>query len=120
MLMLSFTALQWNDPDRLIWIGIYFTTALLALMALIELCESCVRAWAIVLCLIAIIMIALVFPGVVTFLQISNFQEIFSTMEDNKPYIEEMREFLGLLIITVYCIVIVFFQNKERPTKDSS
>lgn len=120
MLMLSFTALQWNDPDRLIWIGIYFTTALLAFMALIELCKPCVRIWAIVLCLIAIIMMALVFPGVVTFLQKSNFQEIFSIMSDNQPYIEEAREFLGLLIVVVYCMVLVFLQNKEQPTKDSS
>ncbi len=47
ILMLSFAAIQWNDPDHLKWIAIYFATALLALITYTGICKFCVQAWAI-------------------------------------------------------------------------
>ena len=112
VLMFSFAALQWNDPDRLIWIGIYITTALMALTASVEVCKSCVRAWAIMLCIISLIMMAKISPEVFKIIQNHNYQEIFSTMSDDKPYIEQTREFLGLLIVLLYCLYVFFLYKK--------
>ncbi len=113
LLMLSFAALQWNDPDRVIWISIYLATALMACLVYYDICNPCLQAWAILFCLITFIMILLVFPGVIEFIQNSNLQEIFSTMSDEKIYIEQTREFLGLLITLSYCIYIVIKYYKQ-------
>lgn len=113
ILMLSFTTLQWNDSDRLIWIGIYFATSLLALIAYTGICKSCIRAWAIMLSIITLIMLMQAFPGVITYFQVSNYGEIFTSMTEDKPYIEQVREFIGLLIVLIYCthITIQVYKN---------
>ena len=102
--MLGFAALQWNDPDRMLWISLYLTTALMAMLAITYFCKPCIRAWAIMLCVISLIIMTQVFSGVVTFIQTSSYREIFSAMNDEQPYIEQAREFLGLLIVLFYCI----------------
>lgn len=113
-LMLSFAALQWNDPDRVIWIGIYVATALMALIAFTEVCKSCVQAWAIMLSIISLIMLIQTLPGVITFVQTSNYGEIFSPMTEDKPYIEQVREFLGLLIVMIYSIYVAILFYKSQ------
>lgn len=105
--MLIFAVLQWNDPDRVIWIAIYLATALLALITYIEVCKPCIQACAIILGIACLIMLMQAVPGAITYLQTSNYAEIFSPMIENKPYIEQVREFLGLLIVLVYCILVV-------------
>ena len=106
LLMLGFAALQWNDPDRIIWISFYLTTALMAMLAITNTCKPCLRAWAMILSVITVIMMTQVFPGVVTFIQTSNYREIFAAMNDEQPYIEQSREFLGLFIVLFYCIYV--------------
>ena len=106
LVMLFFAVLQWNDPDRLKWVGIYLAAALLALFITIDICKPCMRAWVIMLSIISIIMMLQLIPGVITFFQGTNYQEIFSAMTDDKPYIEEIREFLGLLIVMFYCVFV--------------
>ncbi len=104
--MLSFAALQWNDPDRLKWIAIYCATALLALIAYTGICKSCVQAWAILLSIITLIMLIQAIPSVITYFQTSNYGEIFSPMTEDKPYIGQVREFIELLIVLIFCVYV--------------
>ncbi len=114
--MLAFAILQLNDSDRLVWISIYLASALMVFFALIEACNPCVRAWAIMLCILSLILMVQVFPGVITFLQTSDYQEIYAPITSKKSYIEQTREFLGLLIVMLYCIYVAFSLRKNTHT----
>ncbi len=103
--MFGFAILQWNDPDRLQWISLYTATALLAILMYFKNCISCVKAWTIMLSMICVIMIVQAIPGVFDYIQTSNYSDIFSPMSDENTYVEVVREFIGLLIVLLYCII---------------
>ena len=111
--MLSFATLQWKDPDRLIWIGIYFATSLLALIAYTYICKSCIQGWATMLSIITLLILIQVFPGVIIYFQVSNYGEIITSMTEDKSYIEQVREFIGLLIVLIYCTHIAAQVHKK-------
>lgn len=100
--MLVFAALQWNDVDAPIWVSIYLVTALLALITYKQICLTCSVAWALVTTLLASYMLIGLAPGIVNFLEANTYTEIFFAMSDDKPYIEQAREALGLLLILFY------------------
>ena len=101
-MMLIFAALQWNDVDAPIWISIYLIAALLALITYKKICLTCSVAWALVTTLLASYMLFGLAPGIVSFLESNTYTEIFFSMSDDKPHIEQTREALGLLIILFY------------------
>ncbi len=43
-------------------------------------------------------------PGMLNYFQAAEFNEIFSNMQEDKAYIEETREFIGLLLVSLYSI----------------
>jgi len=106
-MMILFAALQWNDIDAPIWIFIYLATALLALISYKQICLACATAWTLVIILLATYMLVGIAPGVVNFMESNIYTEIFFGMNDTKPYIEQTREALGLLIILFYCTSIL-------------
>jgi len=106
-LMLIFAALQWNDSDAAIWVSIYLVTALLALITFKRICLTCSVAWALVTTLLASYMLIGLAPGIVSFLESNTYTEIFFSMSETKPYIEQAREALGLLIILLYSVGIL-------------
>ena len=114
ILMLYFAGLQWNDPDRLIWIGIYAGAAIVSLNYIFSICTSCTKASTLILICICITMLFITIPGIYVFFLESSFSEILSPMQDNKPYIEQFREMLGLIIVLAYCIYTFLKLNKTK------
>jgi hypothetical protein len=116
LLMSGFAASQWNGPDRILCISIYFATALLALTAFTQVCKPCAQAWAIMLCIIALTMSLRTFSELISYIQTSSFGELFAPMSEHKSYSEATREFLGLLIVMLYSIFVAmqFHQNKSK------
>ena len=112
-LMLIFAVLQWNDIDGPIWMLVYIATAFLALLAYKQSCIPCTMAWALIVTLSAIHMLVGVSPGVITFLETNAYTEIFFPMNEKKPYIEQTREALGLLIILFYCVIALLQSYKK-------
>ncbi len=104
-MMLFFAFLQWNDIDRGYWILIYLAASILALIAVLQFCNTCIIAWAILLIISCIFMIVPILDGVITFFHSSNMSEYLSEMQNDKPHIEQVREFSGLLIIIFYSII---------------
>lgn len=107
LIMLIFSALQWNDVDAPVWISIYLITALLALITYKQICLTCSIASALVTTLFASYMLIGLAPGIVSFLESNTYTEIFFAMSNDKPYIEKMRETLGLFIILLYSVGIL-------------
>ena len=88
-------AVQYNDPDPLLWIALYGSGAvLLALAAL-----GWRRRWAVAIVLGAYAaMGATVLPGFVDWLLHYPGGDLVAPMSADHPHIEMSREFVGLLI----------------------
>lgn len=88
-------AIQYNDPDPLYWIVVYAAVAAVAVGAAIG--RSYPRFT--LLTLGAVFAGALIaVPGFIDWLQSGNWGAIGEHMNDEEPYIEEGREFIGLLM----------------------
>ncbi len=113
-MMLVFAVLQWNDVDANTWIVIYLATAILATIAYKNICQPCTITWAFLVSLFAIFMLIGVAPGLSDLIAKNAYTDIFFAMDDNKPYIEQTREALGLFIILIYCFSVLVFQLKNN------
>lgn len=96
IVFLSFAALQYNDPDPLLWIFIY--GAMVVVCAL----STAGRAFKPLMLVLGagyLLYAALLSPAVITWLNSSDRSLLFDDIAKMQfPYIEETREFLGLLI----------------------
>lgn len=118
IMMLFFAFLQWNDTDRGYWVAIYLAASILALIAFIQSCSTCIITWAILLIISCVFLIMPIFDGVLTFFHSSNINEFFSEMQKDKPHVEQIREFSGLLIIIIYSIItlVISYKNINAST----
>lgn len=109
VMFLAFAFVQVNDPDPIIWILIYGVMAVLAIMAIFEFYPRKV----IIGLLIVFVIYSLMFGrGVMEWLQQDDKAMLFDDVAKMQyPYVEEAREFLGLMI----CIaVLLFYLTKSR------
>lgn len=114
LMFLVFAFVQFNDPDPLIWILIYVAMAIISGMAFFEYYIPKLM-WILAFIYVGYAMV--LFPGVwkwgtspdraLLFDDIAKMQNI---------YIEEAREFLGLLICL---LVLTFYSYKARSKKYS-
>src|SRR5690349_320932 len=94
-------ALQYNDPDPYLWVPIYLYGALLCYLAFKGKYNP-------ILYIIGLLVyggyaIALLFDktGVINWAQDHDAENIVQSMKATKPWIEETREFFGLLILII-------------------
>jgi len=95
LMFILFAALQLNDPDPLYWFLVYAAVAVVAAAAAVG--RHLPRFALLTLgAVIAGVLIAA--PGFVDYLQSGDWGSIGKHMSDEAPYIEQGREFVGLLI----------------------
>jgi hypothetical protein len=103
VMFLVFAFLQINDPDPLIWILIYGMMAVLAVMAAFNYYP---RKFIIGLLILYAAYSTMYFGGVMEWLHQSDKSALFDDVAKMEHlYIEESREFLGLMI----CIAVLGF-----------
>jgi len=109
VMFLLFAFVQVNDPDPLIWILIYGTMAVLSVMAIFDYYP---RRFLIGLLILFAGYSAVYFRGVLEWLKQEDKSALFDEVAKMEHwYIEEAREFLGLLV----CIAVVaFFYFRSR------
>ena len=96
LMFLGFAYLQFNDPDPVLWLLIYLGMAAMSVLAMFGIYYRKVL-W--VLAAGFIIYCIILWPGVAEWLRQENKSVLFDdVMKMEYPYIEESREFLGLLI----------------------
>ena len=102
-MFLVFAFVQVNDPDPVIWILIYGAMAVISIMAIFEFYPKKV----IIGLLVVYTLYSFVYiPGVLEWLREDNKALLFDDLAKMQyAYIEEAREFLGLLI----CIIVLVF-----------
>lgn len=118
IMFLAFAFLQVNDPDPILWILIYGAMAAVCIMAIFDYYIPMLMA---VLVIGYVIYCVLLWPGFSVWLASVDKAMLFSDIAKMENiYIEESREFLGLVI----CIATLSFygwryrlvRNKNRET----
>ena len=114
LLFVFSAALQYNDPDPYLWIPIYMYGALLCWLAFRN--KYYPKAYLIGIFLYLGYAIYLFFAkdGVLDWINKHNAEGIASTMKAEKPWIEETREFFGLIILIVVLTTNFFYSKKRR------
>ena len=109
LVFIIFSLVQYNDPDPVGWILIYAAIALLCFLSVFGI----YRKWIAysVLAISAIWMITL-FPSLWQWLRYEPADALIYGMSPDKMYIEESREFLGLLM-GASCIFYIIGINRD-------
>lgn len=100
--LLAFAALQLNDPDPTTWILFYLVCAAVPALALFNRPIKPVFWIALILCGINL---ALYASGAYNYYLHRAQEPLMQSMNPDKPYIEEAREFLGALIALILVAV---------------
>lgn len=101
LLFIVFAAIQFNDPDPEFWATLYGGIAVLSLFAAFKK----YNVWIILIGLVVVSYeLFKLFPPFWNWLQ-SGMPSIVETMKAEDPYIELVREFLGLVI----CMIVLIF-----------
>lgn len=98
-----FAYFQINDPDPVLWITIYGAVALVSFLRLINVYYQRRVIWALII--LFVIYSSVYIPSVLEYLIQPNKAELFGEMYKDKPYIEESREFFGLVIAVIGLIL---------------
>lgn len=93
--LLAFASLQFNDPDPLVWVSFYVVCALVPLLLVANKFYRPMFWFAVAICSVEIINSA---PGAYQYYLHMAEEPLMQGMNPQKPYIEECREFLGVLI----------------------
>lgn len=115
-----FAILQYNDPDPYLWVPIYLYTAILCGLAAGS--RFYPKAYALGIIMYSVYAVYKVFDanGLLDWLNLHHAENIAETMKAEKPWIEESREFFGLLILIVvlsFNYILVVKKLKRNSSK---
>lgn len=112
-----FAALQYNDPDPYIWMPIYLYSAILCFFAARS--KFYPKAYIIGVIVYLAYGAYLFFDktGVLDWATEHHSENIAETMKATKPWIEETREFFGLMILIVVLLTNWFYSKKRSSAK---
>jgi hypothetical protein len=103
VLFLLFSLVQINDPDPLLWIVVYGSMMIVSIMAIYNRYPT---RFMVIMASGFLIMTVIYFDGFSTWLNSADRALLFDDLAKMQfPYIEEAREFLGLLI----CLAVLIF-----------
>ena len=112
IMFLLFAFVQINDPDPVIWILIYGAMAVLCIMAIFEFYPT---KFTIGLLVLYVLYSIVYIPGVLEWLRQENKAMLFDDVAKMQyPYVEEAREFLGLVICIIVLIVFVIRARRKK------
>ena len=113
LLFIFSAALQYNDPDPYIWMPIYLYGAVLCWLAFRN--KFYPKAYLIGIIIYAVYAAGLFFwkNGVLDWINKHNAEDIAATMKAEKPWIEETREFFGLIILIVVLMINYFYAKRK-------
>lgn len=118
-LFVLFALLQLNDPDPLLWVSIYLVAAVLCVQH--GRGKKLIFAnWALLLC--CVVYALWLFAGkdgVYSWFNEHQAENLVQTMKATKPWIEQTREFGGLMIIITTSGMHLFGAQKSRNPSGS-
>ena len=116
ILFLIFAGLQYNDPDPYIWIPIYLYGTICCWLAAKN--KFYPRAYLFGILVLTAYALYLFFTkdGVLDWIQKHRGENIATSMKAETPWIEDTREFFGLLMLIAVILINFFYaKKKKRP-----
>jgi membrane-bound metal-dependent hydrolase YbcI (DUF457 family) len=116
ILFVLFAALQYNDPDPYLWMPIYLYGALLCWKASLN--KFYPKAYLAGIVLYALYAAYKIFDhnGLLDWINLHDAENIAGTMKAEKPWVEESREFFGLVILIVVLLIDLIYSRKKKIT----
>lgn len=105
ILFIISAGLQYNDPDPVIWIPIYLLGAFISYSAVRNKYYPLLTLSGIIIFSIYAVYLFFDKSGVLTWATEHHAENIAGSMKAAKPWIEETREFFGLLILIVVLLI---------------
>ena len=119
IIFITFAALQYNDPDPYVWMPIYLYAAFICYRAIQHKYSKALY----IIGLVGYIGygIGLFFDkfGVLDWMDKHQAESLVQSMQASKPWIEETREFFGLVIVIVVLLINWFFRFKKINASNS-
>lgn len=114
ILFVLFAALQYNDPDPWLWIPIYLYAAALCWLAFRGKYFRAAYLIGIIAFLGYAVLLFFEKDGVWDWLTKHEAANIAGTMKAENPWIEDTREFFGLLIIIIVLTIDYFYSKRKK------
>jgi hypothetical protein len=116
VVFILFAAVQYNDPDPYVWMPIYLYASALCWLAFRN--KFYPVAYLIGIAVYAIYALYKAFDqnGLIDWITKHHAENIAETMKAEKPWIEETREFFGLLIL-IGVLLTDYMYSKRKPTR---
>lgn len=101
--------MQWNDPDAILWILMYTVVSAVAFFAFRDKHHMWINA-----ALVAVMIVALIsyIPDIRDWIS-DGLPSITDTMQASSPYIEHVRESLGLLLSLITMIFYLVIAKRK-------
>ena len=114
LIFIVFAALQYNDPDPYLWMPIYMYTSVLCWLAARK--RYFTKAYLLGIVVYSVYAVYKVFDpnGLLDWINLHHAESIAKTMKAEQPWIEESREFFGLIILIVVLLVNYFVAIRKR------
>jgi hypothetical protein len=116
ILFLISAGLQYNDPDPYVWMPIYLYGAILCLLAARRKFYPKAYLFGIVIFLIYALFLFFDKSGVISWATEHHAENIAQSMKATRPWIEETREFFGLLIL-IFALAVNYFYSKKLSAR---
>jgi Transmembrane family 220, helix len=115
VIFIIFTGLQYNDPDPYIWMPIYLYVAYLCYLAIKGKAPVALYVIGYIAYGAYAIYLLVDSTGVLSWINQHHSESIVQTMKATKPWIEETREFGGLLINMIVMTINLIWVKNSRP-----
>ena len=120
LIFVAFAALQYNDPDPYIWIPIYGYAAFLCYLAFRRRYNPRLYIFGYIAYGLYALYLLFDKTGVLDWATEHNSENIAETMKATKPWIEETREFFGLVIVLTVLLINMLWLRKLKGTATST
>ena len=114
VLFIFFAALQYNDPDPYVWMPIYLYAAFLCYRAIHKKYNPVLYYVGLMIYVGYAAYLFFDKVGVLYWAKEQHAENLVQTMKATKPWIEETREFLGLLIVIFVLLINMLWLRKKK------
>jgi hypothetical protein len=116
VLFISSAALQYNDPDPYIWMPLYLFGAYLCFEAYRKKYKPFLHIAGIAIYSLYAVFLVFGENGVISWATKHNAENIAQGMKATKPWIEETREFFGLVLLITALVLNMIWLRKYHPS----
>lgn len=114
ILFLISAVLQYNDPDPYLWIPIYLYGVIICWQAFRNKFYPGACIFGIVVFAAYAVYLFFTEDGVLDWIQKHNAENIAGTMKASTPWIEDTREFFGLIILIAVLAINYFYAKRKQ------